>query len=160
MQSDVGTPTGPSLTDLDRTVLGLVAERFPLSSAPYCDLAAMIDAAEVDVLNSVLKMRETGVIERIGPEFDDARIGFCTVFDAGDDEPGSIRGVELTCDEAELAMLLQGDLPYGEHPYEELAAELQQRGVDAGESWVLDRIRAWTDAAMITRLAAFPADVR
>ena len=128
---------------------------FPVSSGPYCDLAGELGVSELDALNAVLELRETGEIARIGASFPaDSAVGFCSVFDEEEMAPAPIAGVEITCDEAELLMLIADDLPYSERPYEELAAELQMRGIEADEAWVLERVGALLDDGVITRLAA------
>jgi hypothetical protein len=137
---------------LDRLTAG---EGFPVSSAPYCDLGDELGLSEVDALALVLELREGGEFARIGATFpDDSAVGFCSSFDGENLAPAPVAGVELTCDEAELVMLLSNDLPYGEHPYAELAAELQMRGIEADEAWVLERIGAWMESGVIVRLGA------
>jgi len=139
---------------------GRLAERltqqwgFPVSSGPYCDLAEELGSTEIDTLNAALELRETGAIGPITAQFAEGPIGFCSVFDGEEMTLAPVAGVEFTCDEAELTLLLGEDMPYGEHPYEELAAELQIRGVQADEAWVLDRVRAWIDAGVIVRFGA------
>jgi len=79
---DLSQSVPPSeLTDLDRAVLTEIQAGFPVSWAPYCDIAETLSAkgepvTEIDVLNSVLKMRETGVIRRVGAIFDSYRLGY------------------------------------------------------------------------------------
>jgi len=70
-----------ALTELDRRVLTEIQAGFPVSWAPYCDIATTLAESgyattEVDVLNSVLKMRSEGVIRRIGAMFDSHRLGY------------------------------------------------------------------------------------
>jgi DNA-binding Lrp family transcriptional regulator len=137
---------------LDRLTAG---DGFPLSAAPYCELGDELGLSEIDALALVLELREGGEIARVGATFpEDAAVGFCSVFDTEEMAPAPVAGVELTCDEAELLMLLSDDLPYGEHPYAELAAELQMRGIEADEAWVLDRIAAWVESGVIVRFGA------
>ena len=64
------------LSDLDRRILTEIQTGFPISSAPYCDLGVRLDVPELDVVNSVLGLRETGVIRRIGAIFDSGRLGY------------------------------------------------------------------------------------
>lgn len=137
---------------LERLVEG---EGFPLDSAPYCVLGDELGIGEIDALGLVLELRETGVIARIGAAFpDDSAIGFCSVFDAEEMAPVPIAGVEITCDEAELLVLLADDLPYGERPYAELAARLQAQGIDVYEEWVMERIGSWLKSGVIVRFGA------
>jgi len=137
---------------LDRLAAGI---GFPVTSAPYCELGDELGLSEVDALALVLELRESGEIARIGATFpEDSAVGFCSVFDTEEMTPAPVAGVEITCDEAELLMLLADDLPYGERPFEELAAELQMRGIDVDEAWVLERIARWLDSGVIVRFGA------
>ncbi len=130
---------------------------FPVAPGPYCDLAERFSVSEAEALDMVLELRETGAIRRIGATFPvDSPVGFCSVFDDEEMAPAPIAGVEITCDEAELLMLLADDLPFSEHPYAELAAVLQDRGVDVDERWVIERIGSWRDAGVISRFGAEP----
>lgn len=115
------------LTELETKTLELVRVRFPVSWAPYCDLAEELGASEVETLNTVLELRETGIIGRIGADFDDDALAALPLDDA----------------EQSLAFLLEGDIPYGEHPFAELAEMLQMQGIDVEENWVLERTQRW-----------------
>jgi DNA-binding Lrp family transcriptional regulator len=64
------------LTDLDKRVLTEIQASFPITAAPYCELAERLGSTEVDVLSSVEKLRDTGVIRRIGAIFDSNRLGY------------------------------------------------------------------------------------
>ena len=147
--------------DTNGTIKARLLERltgpsgFPVSSAPYCDLGDELGMSEIEALNAVLELRETSAIARIAATFPEgSAVGFCSVFDEEEMTPAAIGGVEITCDEAELLMLVADDLPYSERPYEELAAELQMRGIEADEAWVLERLGALLDDGVIERLAA------
>jgi DNA-binding Lrp family transcriptional regulator len=118
------------LTPDEQMVLDAVSEKFPVSWAPYCDIAEEIGQSEVDVLNTVLKLRMSGVIPRLGATFDES-----SVADAGAD--------------GELMSLL-GDLPSSEHPYEEIHEQLEFRGVDVTADWVRERITGWIADGTIT----------
>ena len=95
----------------------------------------------IDVLSAVLELRECGRIDRVAAEFAD--------FD---------RLVESAAqDDANLAILVGTDLPTGEHPYAEVAAQLQLRGTDRTAEWVLARLGEWIADGTIIRVAALPA---
>jgi len=68
--------------------------------------------------------------------------------------PADTKAVTLTPDEKALVRLLQGDLESVEAPFERVAARLHEQGVDADESWVIERTRAWVDARVIRRFGA------
>jgi hypothetical protein len=129
MTADTGAPTG-DLSAEEMAVLEAVRADFPVSWAPYCDIGERVDQPEVDVLNTVLKLRMTGHIPRLGAVFAD---GFEPDGDA----------------ESELAMLLQ-DIPGSEHPYEELHEMLEFRGITQPRDWAPDRIIGWIADGSIT----------
>ena len=101
--------SGTHITNLSERVFRLVLDSFPVSESPYCDLGVVLDANEIDVLSAVLELRECGRILRIGADFADFE-GFMAT---------------ASQDDADLAQLASIDLPTGEHPYAELAAQLQ-----------------------------------
>ena len=131
-------PADVSLSDLEVALLAAVGEAFPVSWAPYCDLAEAVGASEVDALNAVLELRETGLIGRVGAEFNDE----------------TLAGIALDDAEQALAFLLEGDIPYGEHPYAELAEMLQMQGIDVEETWVLARTHTWIESGVIRAIRA------
>jgi len=129
------------VSDFDRRVLGALRDGFPVSQSPYCDIAAQVGCLEIDVLNSAMKLREIGVL---GP--------ICAQFARPVAESD-----ETADDSAVLAELLSFDVPWGEHPYAEIAAQLSLRGIDRDEAWVLEQMAAWLRDGTISRLAAEPA---
>lgn len=130
---------------------------FPVSPVPYSDLADELDATELDVLDAVLELRSTGALGRLNAEFQGGPIGFCSEFNGEQMNLAPVGGVQFTCDEADLAMLFADNLPFGERPYEELAEELNLRGVEADGAWVLDRLQTWIDAGAVARFGAASA---
>ncbi len=129
------------VSDFDQRVLGALRDGFPVSQSPYCDIAAQIGCLEIDVLNSAMKLREIGVL---GP--------ICAQFARPVAESD-----EMAEDSVALAELLSFDLPWGEHPYAEIAAQLSLRGIDRDEAWVLEQVAAWLLDGTVSRLAAEPA---
>ena len=126
-----------ALTDLDRRVLAAITAAFPVSQSPYCDLGDVLGAPEIDVLESAMKLREVGAVATVA-----------AVFSAAAD-------VQTLADEdVALATLVSFDLPWGEHPYAEVAAQLSLQGIDRDEAWVVAKLRAWMDDGAIVRVAA------
>jgi hypothetical protein len=125
-------------TQLIDEVYARVIASFPVSESPYCDLGIELDASEVDVLGAMLELRECGRIVWVFAEFADIE-----------------RFVAMAAaDEVDLAILASTDLPTGEHPYAELSAQLQLRGVDQTTEWVLARLNAWIADGTVLKVAA------
>jgi len=134
-----GVPMSP--TDLSDRAFARIVVSFPVSESPYCDLGEALGASEIDVLDAVLELRECGRVTRIAADFADLD-----------------RFVAMAAaDEVDLAILASTDLPTGEHPYAELAAQLQLRGVDRTAEWVLTRLNTWIADGTVVRVAAEPA---
>jgi hypothetical protein len=128
-------------TELIEEVYARVIASFPVSESPYCDLGAELGANEIDVLGAMLELRECGRVARVAAEFADFE-----------------RFVAMAAaDEVDLAVLASTDLPTGEHPYAELAAQLQLRGVDRTADWVLARLNAWIADGTVVKVAALAA---
>ncbi|MDR3687182.1 MAG: Lrp/AsnC family transcriptional regulator [Coriobacteriia bacterium] len=115
------------LTPLDTRVLAALQSGFPVSESPYCDLAAELGASESDVLNSAEKLRETGAVARIAVIFSDP-----DAFASG-----------ASVEDADLAQLVSFDLPWSEHPFTEVAAQLELRGISMEPAEVIERVRDW-----------------
>jgi hypothetical protein len=129
------------VTELIEGLYARVIDSFPVSESPYCDLGEELGASEIDVLGAMLELRECGRVERVRARFADLD-----------------RFVAMAAaDEVDLAILASTDLPTGEHPYAELAAQLQLRGVDRTASWVLARLETWIADGTVVRVAAEPA---
>ncbi len=61
---------------MDKKILNQLQKEFPLTSAPYMDIAEAMGINENAVIESIRRMKETGVIRRIGAVFDSPKMGF------------------------------------------------------------------------------------
>ena len=64
---------------MDRTARKIVNEiqsDFPLSTRPYKELADRLDLTEKEVIDTVARLKDTGVIRRIGGNFHSAKLDF------------------------------------------------------------------------------------
>ncbi len=61
---------------IDRKLLNLIQEDFPLTAAPFAEVAARLGIGEGEALDRIGKLREDGVIRRIGAVFDLRKLGF------------------------------------------------------------------------------------
>jgi len=126
------------LTELDTRVLAELTRAFPVSESPYCDVAGVLGAAEVDVVNSAEKLREIGAITRVAAVFPDA----ARVISEGSQTDASI------------AELISSDLPFSEHPFAEVAAELALRGTQVEGADVIARIGEWLADGTVSAVVA------
>ncbi len=64
---------------VDRRIINVLQEGFPLSHRPFAEAAAELDLSESELIERLARLRNTGVITRFGPFFDAAAMGgaFC-----------------------------------------------------------------------------------
>jgi DNA-binding Lrp family transcriptional regulator len=68
-----------SFSALEKHLLNDFQHDLPLSATPYADIALQLGVSENEVLNTVRKLQDAGVISRIGPVFTPNRIGVSTL---------------------------------------------------------------------------------
>jgi DNA-binding Lrp family transcriptional regulator len=61
---------------LDKTILNRIQTRFPLASRPFESIAHELGTTEAEVLARVARLKETGIIRRIGGNFVPGKVGF------------------------------------------------------------------------------------
>ncbi len=60
----------------DKKLLDIIQTGFPLVSRPYQTLGEMLDLSEAETLARVRALRETGIIRRIGANFQTSELGW------------------------------------------------------------------------------------
>lgn len=73
-----GRPLGgeePDLDDLDRRLLEIVQEEFPLTARPFLALGEALGTSEEEAVLRAKRLRDQGIIRRIGPVLDMRRLG-------------------------------------------------------------------------------------
>lgn len=65
-----------NLDRLDRQLLNLMQNDFPLTTQPYLDMARKLDISEEEVLNRIQVMKQNGIIRRTGAILDSRKMGF------------------------------------------------------------------------------------
>ena len=73
------TDSTTSFSTLEKRLLNDFQHDLPLSATPYADMAEQLGVSENEVLNSVRKLQDNGVISRVGPVFTPNRIGVSTL---------------------------------------------------------------------------------
>lgn len=64
------------LEKLERRVLEIIQQDFPITSHPYKELGDRLGATEDEVFGAVQSLCEKGIIRRLGGSFDSRKIGY------------------------------------------------------------------------------------
>ncbi|WP_258360554.1 AsnC family transcriptional regulator [Moorella sulfitireducens] len=64
------------MDSLDRRLLNMIQEDFPLTEEPYAELGRRLGLKEAEILERLAKLKEKGIIRRIGAVFDLRRLGY------------------------------------------------------------------------------------
>ncbi|NLJ72110.1 MAG: Lrp/AsnC family transcriptional regulator [Syntrophomonadaceae bacterium] len=64
------------MDDLDKRILDILQQEYPLSINPYNDIAIEVGITELEVINRIRKLKENGIIRRIGAVIDAKSMGF------------------------------------------------------------------------------------
>jgi DNA-binding Lrp family transcriptional regulator len=106
------SPAESSLTPLDRAVLARIQGECPFSPDPYADLARELGSTPEAVHDSVVRLRQGGVIRRIGGSFAAGGVGYTSTLVAARVDPERI----------EAAAAVASAFPEVTHNYERNAA--------------------------------------
>ncbi|MBR3851889.1 MAG: Lrp/AsnC family transcriptional regulator, partial [Fibrobacter sp.] len=68
---------------LDRKILEIVQDGFPLEERPYAALGRLLGVSEDEAFDSVEGLRKSGVIRRLGGVYDSRRLGYISRLCAG-----------------------------------------------------------------------------
>jgi len=64
------------MDDTDKKLLNLIQEDFPITAAPFAEVADRLGIGEAEVRERVGRLKEEGIIRRIGAVFDLRKLGF------------------------------------------------------------------------------------
>jgi DNA-binding Lrp family transcriptional regulator len=64
------------MDDLDRLILNEIQSDFPLTDRPYLTVGEKLGIGEDEVVRRVQSLKKSGIIRRIGANFDSRKIGF------------------------------------------------------------------------------------
>lgn len=64
------------MNKIDRKILNEIQSDFPITSRPYQELGRRLNLTEAEVMGAVRKMKEQGIIRRIGGNFHSSRLNF------------------------------------------------------------------------------------
>jgi len=75
------------MDDLDRAILNVIQSHFPLVPRPYAEVARQVGSSETEVMERVRKLKERGIIRRIGGNVSSASVGYTSTLCAARVEP-------------------------------------------------------------------------
>ena len=64
------------LENIDKKLLDIIQNQFPLNAEPYVDIASLLDISEEDVITRLKKLKDERVIRRMGAIFDSKQLGY------------------------------------------------------------------------------------
>ncbi len=64
------------LDEIDKRILNRVQSNFPITQRPYAAIAEDLDLTESEVIQRITRMREVGLIRRIGGNFVPEKLGY------------------------------------------------------------------------------------
>jgi len=64
------------MDQVDRSILNEIQSHFPITSRPYQEVATRLNLSEEEVIQRVRRLKEIGVIRRIGGNFHSYRLNF------------------------------------------------------------------------------------
>ena len=70
------------MDDQDRQLLNRLQSHFPLTANPFQTLGAELGLTEPEVLSRISRLKETGIIRRIGASFDSRALGYASTLAA------------------------------------------------------------------------------
>jgi DNA-binding Lrp family transcriptional regulator len=79
--------------DVDRRLLERVQRDFPLVERPFAALGEELGVPEAEVLERLARLQESGLVRRLGPVFDPARLGYVTTLCGARVVPGKLEAV-------------------------------------------------------------------
>jgi DNA-binding Lrp family transcriptional regulator len=63
------------MEEIDKKILNILQKEFPLEEQPFLIVGQRCGISEDETINRILKMKEEGIIRRIGAVFDGAKLG-------------------------------------------------------------------------------------
>ena len=75
------------LDEADRSILNRIQSDFPITSRPYLSIAQDIGLTEEEVLDRVLRLKQSGIIRRIGGNFVPGKLGYVSTLCAASVPP-------------------------------------------------------------------------
>ena len=72
------------MDDIDKTILNRIQSDFPMTSRPFLDIAEDLGLSEEEVLGRIVRLKQAGIIRRIGGNFVPHKVGFVSTLCAAE----------------------------------------------------------------------------
>ena len=87
----MNNPAEVKIDDIDRAILNRIQSDFPLTPRPYETIGLELELSEEVVLKRVRRLKEAGIIRRIGGNFTPHALGFVSTLCAAKVPPDKIK---------------------------------------------------------------------
>ena len=87
----MNSPAEVNIDDVDRAILNRIQSDFPLTPRPYRTIGQELDISEDDVLKRVRRLKDAGIIRRIGGNFTPPALGFVSTLCSAKVPPDKIK---------------------------------------------------------------------
>ena len=84
-------PAEVKIDDIDRAILNRIQSDFPLTPRPYHTISQELEESEVEVIKRVRRLKDAGIIRRIGGNFTPHALGFVSTLCAAKVPPDKIK---------------------------------------------------------------------
>ena len=74
----MSTMKNAGLNSLDKALLNVIQQDFPVCPRPYAELAQQLSCEEQELLQRVRRLKANGTIKRLGAVFDTQHLGFAS----------------------------------------------------------------------------------
>lgn len=68
-----------NIDDIDRSILNLIQHGFPVTKRPFFEIGREVGIEEQEAFDRIKKLKERGIIRRIGPVIERKKIGYVSV---------------------------------------------------------------------------------
>ena len=66
------------MDEIDRVILNRIQSNFPLTSRPFSQIGQGAGISEQEALERIKRLKQKGIIKRIGAEFDSRKLGYAS----------------------------------------------------------------------------------
>ena len=67
------------MDDIDKRILNLIQEEFPLQKDPYAEIGRRVGIDEKEAMDRVQRLKDAGIIRRIGVVFDPKKLNYTSI---------------------------------------------------------------------------------